>query len=63
MNELIWRKSSFSGGQSPNCVEVAATNGGVAVRDSKAPSGAMLILSTGQWHALIKNHDLINVTQ
>jgi hypothetical protein len=62
MNDLVFRKSSYSGGQSADCVEVAATGTGVAVRDSKAPSGAQLRLSAGQWRALIKSHSLNKVT-
>ena len=38
MSDLKWIKSSYSGGQSTNCVEIAALpNGGRAVRDSKNP--------------------------
>lgn len=34
-----WRKSSYSsGGTSGECVEVAALDGCVGIRDSKAPS-------------------------
>jgi hypothetical protein len=62
MSDLVFRKSSYSGGQSADCVEVAVTDAGVAVRDSKAPSEAVLALSAGQWRALIKSHALINVT-
>jgi hypothetical protein len=62
MNELAWRKSSYSGGQSANCVEVAALGTGVAVRDSKAPSEAILTLSAKQWHFLMKEHALTGVT-
>ena len=35
-----WRKSSFSGGDNGNCVELAHTLD--QVRDSKSPSGAVL---------------------
>lgn len=55
MNNLNWVKSSYSGGQSANCVEVAALpGGGRAVRDSKDPAGAVLLLSPAQWQCLIK---------
>jgi hypothetical protein len=55
MNNLNWVKSSYSGGQSANCVEVAALpGGGRAVRDSKDPAGAVLLLSSAQWLRLIK---------
>jgi Domain of unknown function (DUF397) len=40
-NEISrWRKSSFSGGENNECVEVAAGLG--AVRDSKNPTGSNL---------------------
>ena len=38
-----WRKSSYSGGQGGNCVEVASAPGHVAVRDTKNQgAGAVL---------------------
>ena len=39
-DNLTWRKSSFSGGQGGDCVEVAELpDGGRAVRDSKDLAG------------------------
>jgi hypothetical protein len=56
MSDLKWIKSSYSGGQSTNCVEIAALpNGGRAVRDSKDPGGAVLLLSADQWAGLRKS--------
>ncbi|HTU76572.1 MAG TPA: DUF397 domain-containing protein [Trebonia sp.] len=53
MSDLSWVKSSHSGAGQANCVEVAVLPGsGRAVRDSKDPDGAILILSPGQWAAL-----------
>jgi len=44
----IWRKSSYSGSNGGNCVEVAQNlPGKVAVRDSKDPAGPALLLSPG----------------
>jgi Domain of unknown function (DUF397) len=41
-----WRKSSRSGGNGGQCVEVAANLPGiVAVRDSKHPDGPALVLT------------------
>jgi hypothetical protein len=55
MSDLKWIKSSYSGGQSTNCVEIAALpNGGRVVRDSKNPDGAVLLLSANQWADLRK---------
>ncbi|MEU4541966.1 DUF397 domain-containing protein [Nonomuraea dietziae] len=48
-----WRKSSFSN-ISGECVEVApAADGGVMVRDSKNPGGAVLAFTTGEWRAFL----------
>jgi hypothetical protein len=59
MNEIDlsraeWRKSSYSG-QDGNCVEVARDLPGlVAVRDSKEPDGAKLVISRAAWRAFIR---------
>ena len=46
-----WRKSSYSGTNGGNCVEVASNlPGAVAVRDSKNPTGPALIFTTANWH-------------
>jgi hypothetical protein len=47
-----WRKSTHSGSQSGECVEVAQVMHVIAVRDSKDPDGPVLILEPAQWHAL-----------
>jgi hypothetical protein len=47
-----WRKSSYSGTNGGNCVEVARKlPGRVAVRDSKDPDGPELITSPATWQA------------
>lgn len=52
--ELKWRKSSRSGTQNGNCVEVATNVAGmVAVRDSKNPEGPMLSVSSAEWRAFL----------
>ncbi|MFF1306232.1 DUF397 domain-containing protein [Streptomyces sp. NPDC058307] len=44
--ETIWRKSSYSGDQGGNCVEVAETaTATVSVRDSKTPAGPILTVA------------------
>ena len=48
-----WRKSTYSGANGGNCVEVASTGAGVAVRDSMNPDGAVLLLSPRQWATLV----------
>jgi hypothetical protein len=40
-----WRKSSRSGGQGGQCVEVADLGTAVAIRDSKNPDGPRLAFS------------------
>jgi hypothetical protein len=48
---LRWRKSSASTGNG-ECVELAALDDGrVALRDSKYPSGAMLIFTRAEMRA------------
>ncbi|MEU5882086.1 DUF397 domain-containing protein [Spirillospora sp. NPDC047279] len=37
-----WRKSSHSGGDGGQCVELAGIGGGIAIRDSKDPHGPVL---------------------
>jgi Domain of unknown function (DUF397) len=45
---LSWRKSSYSGSNGGQCVEVAAS-GRVLVRDSKNPHSGRLKLSAQAW--------------
>jgi hypothetical protein len=47
-----WRTSSFSDGM--NCVEVAANDGGVSVRDSKDPAGPVLHFTRGEMLAFLQ---------
>lgn len=47
-----WRVSSRSSGNG-QCVEVAITSEGVAVRDSKNRAGGHLELTHAQWAALV----------
>lgn len=45
-----WRKASYSNGNGGDCVEVADLAGGHwAVRDSKHPGGAVLIVGSAEW--------------
>jgi Domain of unknown function (DUF397) len=49
-----WRKSSHSGDQGGECVEVAALpTGGIGVRDSKNPEGPGLTLSRHAFRGLL----------
>jgi hypothetical protein len=50
LTRAIWRKSSYSGANGGNCVEVAANLPGVvAVRDSKDRSGPALVFTRDGW--------------
>ena len=50
---LKWVKSSLSFSNS-NCVEVASLpGGGVAMRDSKNPTGPELRFTVGEWEAFV----------
>jgi Domain of unknown function (DUF397) len=54
LSRAEWRKSSYSS-QSGNCVEVARNlPGPVAVRDSKEPAGARLVVSRETWRVFLK---------
>jgi hypothetical protein len=59
-----WRKSSRSGGNGGNCVEVARNlSRVVAVRDSKNPHGPVLTVEPAGWLVFIADvkagrHDL-----
>ncbi|MGB3440691.1 MAG: DUF397 domain-containing protein [Actinophytocola sp.] len=43
-----WRKSSRTNGAN-NCVEIAHVPEAVAIRDSKQPTGAVLLLANAAW--------------
>ncbi|MFP8904770.1 DUF397 domain-containing protein [Streptomyces atacamensis] len=49
-----WFKSSYSGAGATECVEVALTPEGMAVRDSKERDGAVLLLSPPAWDAFVR---------
>ena len=44
-----WRKSSFSGGNGGNCVEVGGSAPAVFVRDTKDRAGAVLAFGPHAW--------------
>lgn len=44
-----WRKSSYSGNNGGDCVEVGRQETGVAVRDTKDREGSVLRFTPGVW--------------
>ncbi|MET8873796.1 DUF397 domain-containing protein [Nocardia sp. NPDC004278] len=50
-----WRKSSFSGPSGGNCVEVAeASDGSIAVRNSRDPEGGILFYTRPEIDAFVR---------
>jgi hypothetical protein len=48
-----WYKSSYSGGDQGECLEVARGYADVPVRDSKAVSGPAVVFSAHGWSAFV----------
>jgi hypothetical protein len=48
-----WRKSSYSGGESGQCVEIAQAPGLVGIRDSKTPAAGHLTVDRAAFAALV----------
>ncbi|MDA0637301.1 DUF397 domain-containing protein [Nonomuraea sp. MCN248] len=54
LRAATWIKSSYSGSNGGNCVEVAELSSGYrGVRDSKNPTGPTLVFTPGEWDAFI----------
>jgi hypothetical protein len=54
LSRTVWRKSSYSGGNGGQCVEVARNMpAGVAVRDSKDPDGPRIVVTRAAWAAFV----------
>jgi hypothetical protein len=50
---LAWFKSSYSGAEGGQCVEVAADTGVVHIRDSKAMAGPVIRVSREAWASFV----------
>ncbi|MDT7846328.1 DUF397 domain-containing protein [Streptomyces justiciae] len=50
---LQWFKSSYSGSEGGNCVEVATEPGVVHIRDSKTPTTPHLKVTPAAWAAFV----------
>lgn len=53
LRDAAWRKSSWTGSQGNDCVEVAPVRQVVAVRDSKDPDGPVLAFGRQDWGMLL----------
>ena len=51
---LAWFKSSYSGAEGGDCVEVAAATTAVHVRDSKDATGPVLTVSREAWAGFVE---------
>ncbi|MFI8927833.1 DUF397 domain-containing protein [Streptomyces sp. NPDC053474] len=51
--EDAWFKSSYSGANATECVEVAATAGAVLIRDSKRPAGERIAIAPEAWTGFV----------
>jgi hypothetical protein len=49
LTSATWRKSSYSGNNGGNCVEVAVGARHIAIRDSKDPRGPVLTFDPKDW--------------
>ncbi|MFJ9843668.1 DUF397 domain-containing protein [Kitasatospora sp. NPDC101155] len=51
---LDWFKSSHSGAEGGQCVEVAVAGAVVHIRDSKDPAGPVLSIESAGWAAFVR---------
>ncbi|MFD4599874.1 DUF397 domain-containing protein [Streptomyces sp. NPDC058464] len=51
---LAWFKSSYSGAEGGDCVEVASGTATVHVRDSKAVAGPVVTVSPEAWAGFVR---------
>ena len=49
VTSATWRKSSYSGNNGGNCVEVGAAARRIVIRDSKDPHGPVLAFAVKDW--------------
>ncbi len=54
IDQLVWRKSSYSSEEGGECVEVAACPATVHVRDSKDTTRAALAVDPTAWAAFVE---------
>ncbi|WP_328885950.1 DUF397 domain-containing protein [Streptomyces sp. NBC_00316] len=51
--EFAWFKSSYSGAEGGDCLEVANATGAVHIRDSKVTAGPVLTVSPHAWAGFV----------
>ncbi|MGI5164293.1 DUF397 domain-containing protein [Spirillospora sp. CA-253888] len=54
LSNTSWRKSTHSGANGGECIEIAASPQTVAVRDSKNPDGPKLLVSCDDFQRFAK---------
>jgi hypothetical protein len=52
--EIAWFKSSYSGAEGGDCVEIASAVDGIRIRDSKVRSGPVLTVAPEAWAGLVR---------
>lgn len=52
--EIGWFKSSYSGAEGGDCIEIAAAVDAVRIRDSKVRSGPILTVTPQAWAGLVR---------
>ncbi|MFI9822782.1 DUF397 domain-containing protein [Streptomyces sp. NPDC052013] len=56
LSPVVWHKSTYSGGEGGNCLEVAHGHPAVLpVRDSKDPLGPKLVFRANAWAAFVED--------
>jgi hypothetical protein len=55
LTEAVWRKSSYTGPNGGDCVELTSAARTVALRDSKDPDGPKLLVSRRAFAALLSD--------
>ncbi|RJQ82578.1 DUF397 domain-containing protein [Pseudonocardiaceae bacterium YIM PH 21723] len=53
LTDAVWRKSSYSGSDGGQCIELAIDDAIVGVRDSKNPGGGILAVGKGPFVSLL----------
>ncbi|TQK45220.1 uncharacterized protein DUF397 [Streptomyces sp. SLBN-118] len=57
--QLHWFKSSYSGGEGGECLEVATTPTAIRIRDSKVTDGPQLAVTPATWSAFLAHPALL----